>query len=157
MALADLVAYAMTTLQSVDGIGHVYDYRPIAVPGQDIPHDMLHDGGFVHYWSVVRMTTPEAREPSSRETQRSHTLVIRGHMEVKSPHESVSEPAFQALIERIMEAFRPIHDYQLPPNRFDEIGPLSCVLVGHQVVLDTFLLHYAELNWPAIEIVDSRP
>jgi hypothetical protein len=155
MPLADLIAYAKTVLLTVSGIGRVHTYQPTAVKPEDIT-DALKAGDFIHYWTISRVSTPETRAPSTHETQRDHVIMIRGRYEVKTPDEATSEPIFHALIDAAQETFRAIHSYEVAPNRFDMVGPLSCDLVGHQLLAETFLVHYAELRWPAMEIVDSR-
>ena len=156
MALADLIAFAKLILETVSGIGLVHTSQPIAMPGSAIPDEMK-TGGVVHFWTITEGPAAETRGPSTLETEITHTIFLRGRYAVKAPHERITEPAFHALTALVRTAFRPIHSYDVSPNRFDMVGPLSRTVVGHQLIADVELVHFVELNWPALEIVDSRP
>lgn len=150
MALSDITDYVKTTLQGISGLGQVHTFEPVALQAGQVPATMG-GSGTILYWTVKRESTSEQRL-TNVETERQHTIVVRGYREVGDA--SVSESAFQAQVETVMQTFRPT--YQVPTStgaHAELFGPMQCRQVGHRVLAETFLVHYAELAVEAQERV----
>lgn len=147
MALVDILDAVADLVETTDA-ANVYRYQPIMVSGTSIP-STLKSAGIVHFWSVTREGTTEARM-NNVETQRNHSLVVRGYYEVGDA--SVSEPAFQALVEAIMAAFRAVYQLSAPAS-VEWLQPGQASAIGPRLLSDTFLVHYVEIRLDAQERV----
>lgn len=147
MALADILSAMVAVVKSAD-IANVYPYQPLVVNGSQIPAALI-DQNQVHFWSVTREATAEVRL-NNVETQRNHTLVIRGYYEVREA--SVSEPRFQHLIEAVMAACRALYSLDTPAS-VEWLLPAQASEIGPRMLSDTFLVHYVELRLDAQERV----
>lgn len=148
MALADILA-ALAGVVSSAGASNVYTFRPLIKSGAAIT-DSLKVGGVVHFWGVTRSSTRETRL-TSFEVQRNHTIDMHGHAEVGDA--GTTEPAFQVLVDRIMEDLRGIYRLQ-PPASVEILGPPQAQgLDAPRLLGDTYLVHYVQITVDAQELV----
>lgn len=147
MALSDILDDLVTLVEGA-GAANVTPYQPVMMAPTSIP-STLKSGGIVHFWSVSREGTTEVRL-NNVETQRNHALVIRGFYEVGDA--SVSEPAFQALVEEVMADLRAT--YQLAsPASVEWMQPPQASSIGPRQLSETYLVHYVEIRVDAQERV----
>ena len=147
MALSDILDACVAVLTDA-GIVRAYPYQPVMTAAAQLP-STLKDAGIVHFWSVTREGTTEARL-TNRETQRNHTLVLRGYYEIGDA--STSEPVFQALIETVMADFRALYSFAAPAS-VEWLTPPQASAIGPRTLNETFLVHYVEIRLDAQERV----
>jgi hypothetical protein len=147
--LETIIAFVVTTLRAIPGVGHCYDYEPVATQGEMIP-TLLKDAGWVNYWFVECLSTSEAWM-TNREILLTHDLVMKGYGEVQDA--AVSGPAFRVLTSHIADVFRP--HYTVPDVTSAELlGPAQTPTRGVLVLLaETFVTHHSELRLRATERV----
>ena len=147
MALADILDSIADLVDGTDAT-NVYRYQPIMVSSTNIP-STLKSGGIIHFWSVTREGTTETRL-NNVETQRNHSIVVRGYYEVGDA--STSEPVFQALVEAVMLAFRAVYQLSAPAS-VEWLQPGQASAIGPRMLSETFLVHYVEIRLDAQERV----
>ncbi len=147
MALADILSDVAALIVGAGG-ANVTAYQPVMTAPGSIPAD-LKDGSTVHFWSVTRESTAEARL-NNIETQRNHTLVMRGYYEVGNA--ATSEPVFQALVEAVMAALRATYTLAAPAS-VEWLAPPQASAIGPRLLAETFLVHYVEIRSDAQERV----
>ncbi len=149
MALADILSAITTILLAAPvSVPFAYPYQVLNIPASGAPSSLKDTHG-LHFWTVTRTATPEARL-TNLEVQRLHTLTIRGHYEVGV--DSVTEPYFQALVETVMVALRPVHTLAAPAD-VEILSPASLVVCEPRLLSDTYLVYYAELTLTAQQLM----
>lgn len=145
MSLAEIRSAVVTILEAVEGIGQVHAYERLSSDLAALKR--LHvSGGQLHSWTVTRTrTTAEYR--SNTQTERRHTLAIRGYMALADA--DATELTFQALVEAIEEAFR---SNDTVNDTAEVAGPLQVERV-EPVMFAGVLCHFAELSLLAQELV----
>ena len=149
MALANILAAIQTVLLGISGISHAYTYEPVSIQPGQVP-TIMQVAGKIQYWTITRDSTQEQRL-ANIETLRTHTIVLRGYQEVGDP--AVTDPAFQALVESVQSTLRPTYELGVAGATAEQFGPVSVTTVGHRVLAQTWLVHYAECRIPVIERV----
>jgi hypothetical protein len=145
MSLADIRAAVKAILETVPGIGLVYEYERYAKDAAGM-RALFVSGGLLHGWTITRDRTLSSYR-TNVQTERHHRLVIRGYYGLSDG--DASELTFQGVIEAIEETFRSNDTL----NATAEVSqPLQVERVG-PVLFAGVLCHFAELSIEAQELV----
>ena len=101
MPLSDIRARIKTILETVSGIGVVYEYERFAKDWNKFLDLFKTDDGKINGWMITRRATPSQMDGALL-VNRSHRMVLRGIYGLKD--DDASELVFQGIIEGIQNA-----------------------------------------------------
>lgn len=135
------VSLVVGRLQSVDGIGKVYNMlgNPTSEKGFK---DRYSDGTKILAWEITREGSHAAEEVASA-MARTEQIVIYGYMSAK---DGDTEPKFQALVDSICDKFDPPHTRTFD-GQCDWSGPLD-VDGPKYAFKGNALVHFVRMVYP---------
>ena len=152
MAFAEVRDEIKTILEAVDGIGEVHDFVRHTVFWNEYLRDHI-EAGQINTWEITRTATAQelisvqgsaGTEPFYHDT---HSVVIVGRMSLTDDEKS--EQDFQALVDRIVAAFRVnnlLNNKVLLPKQ------AQVPIIEHRM-FGGILIHYCEITFEAVERV----
>jgi hypothetical protein len=151
MSVQTAIAAIYNLLKTVDGVGPNI-YSMIRFSNEDATFNNLFvdattdpSAPVVHTWMVSREATPAA-DDSLQATSQTHSIVMTGFLGFK---DGVTEPLWQAEIEAVCDAFRPLAARRFD-NTFDWSGP-PMVEGVKLVMFRNVLCHTARIIHPVRE------
>lgn len=147
--LEGILAFTQALIQGIPGIGLVHTYQPILLDGAQITAD-LGVSGAVHYWTISPVASTETWL-TSEELEVRHEVAIRGYMEVVDA--ATTDPLFRQLTTAVADIFRS-HFHIGGVTHAELFGPVQTPQrAQHQVLAQTFLVHYCECRLFAQELL----
>jgi len=146
VSYAQIRAAIKSVMESVPGVGAVYDYlRWTADPATY--EALFVSGGHVRFWTISRASVDDARR-YTEQVDEVHTVVLRGYLGLDDA--SASEKTFQDLVDSVRAALR--ENYTLGGAAWNS-GPEMHTAVEHRQFGDV-LCHYCEITFPVRERKD---
>lgn len=146
MSYSQVCAAVKSVLESVPGVGAVYDYLrwttdPVAY------QSLFASGGEVRFWTISRASVQDVRR-YTEQVDEVHTVVLRGYLALDDA--SASEKSFQDLVDSVRAALR--EDYTLGGVACNS-GPEMHTTIEHRQFGEV-LCHYCEISFPVRERKD---
>jgi hypothetical protein len=149
--LEEVITEIATVLESVSGIGRVWNYNKWDIEADAIEavfgvaETTAPRGWHLHVWFVDRVRTEEPATTQQSNVAR-HALLIRGLYEIHDRQQS--RLTFRALCEAIRDALRLVHDtpaieWLEPPQVLSDDDP--------PVMVGSYLCHHIQMSVTAHE------
>jgi len=104
MSLSTVRTKMKTVIESVSGIGQVYDYQRYTHDWASYK-DLFQKSSKINTWDIMRIkNTSDPYGGSGGREDRTHDFIVRGFYAVSD--ELASEKTFQALTDLVIDAFR---------------------------------------------------
>lgn len=103
MGLPEIRAEIKTIMQTVSGVGPVYDYERNVNQWAKVKDELVAPDGKIEWWTIRREKAPEKFIPGSA-SERSHGIVIRGY---RALDDAGSSKTFDTRVDAVCAALRP--------------------------------------------------
>lgn len=152
-----LMAFVQTTLEAVDGIGKVFRADRLDSGGKFI-YDKLTEDGVRHFWTIMRHSYSEERFDVEGSMVRTHNITLHGVRAYgdDDTYTATSEKAWNTLLEKISDAFRDPHvfDVTLGDRAAGQASPMQLTTNEKRVLQpDSRMSHYAEFLLTPQEVI----
>ena len=139
MGLPEIRAQIEIIMETVSGIGPVFDYERNVHEWAKIKSELVGPDGKIEWWTIRREKRLETYGASSYET--SHEIILRGY---RALDDAGSSKTFDARIDAVCDALRPKTTLNGTVQQIE--NPWQADVIEDRIIVGGVVAHYCEIH-----------